>query len=54
MSSYVTGHWKIADFDTKVEGWNKKGLAGYLKIYQTIVDRNKANLINSATWSNVK
>lgn len=52
MSSYVTGHWKIADFDTKVEGWNKKGLSGYLKIYQTIVDRNKENLINSATWSN--
>lgn len=54
MSSYVTGHWKIADFDTKVDGWNKKGLAGYLKIYQTIVNRNKANLINSATWSNEK
>ena len=54
MSSYVTGHWKIADFDTKVDGWNKKGLQDYIKLYQKIVDRNKAGVINSATYTRTK
>lgn len=52
MGSYVTGHWKIGDFDTKVENWNKAGLSGYLKIYQGIVDRNKANLIYTDKYVN--
>lgn len=52
MGSYVTGHWKIGDFDTKVENWNKADLKGYLKIYQGIVNRNKANLIYSDKYAN--
>ena len=52
MGSYVTGYWKIGDFDNKVEAWNKAGLQGYLKIYQGIVDRNKDNLINTGKYVN--
>ena len=52
MGSYVTGYWKIGDFDTKVENWNKADLKGYLKIYQGIVDRNKENLIYSDKYVN--
>ena len=52
MGSYVTGYWKIGDFDNKVEAWNKAGLQGYLKIYQGIVDRNKENLINTGKYVN--
>ena len=52
MGNYVTGYWKIGDFDTKVENWNKADLKGYLKIYQGIVDRNKDNLIYSNKYVN--
>lgn len=48
MSNYVTGYWKLSDWDIKVNGWNKADLQGYLKVYQGIVDRNKKNLINTA------
>lgn len=48
MGNYVTGHWKLSDWDIKVEWWDKKDIKGYLKIYQNIVDRNKKNLINTA------
>lgn len=48
LSNYVTGYWKLKDWNKKIEEWNKKDIKGYLKIYQGIVDRNKKNLINTA------
>ncbi len=50
MSSYVTGNWKIQDWDTRVDNWNKKGLKDYLKLYQSIVDRNSEGIIKSNTY----
>ncbi len=50
MSSYATGHWKLADWDTRVEGWNKKGLQQYISVYQGIVDRNKSAIVNTGEW----
>ena len=55
MQSYISGYWKIADFDTKVDGWNQKGLQQYIALYQKIVNRvtanNKDALIDSGTYA---
>ncbi len=54
MYSYISGYWKIEDWDTRVNNLYKNGLQGYINFYQKFVDRNKASLVNTATYDNEK
>ena len=54
MYSFISGYWKIESWDTRVNSLYKNGLQEYINFYQKFVDRNKAGLVNTATYDNEK